>query len=299
MHDKFFNRKALRIIVSAFIFLLSMVPARMLANVIITQASSTIGTCSGFPTPYNTLGNIVIREGARTDFAVGTNLTLVLSAPANYNFNPGVGTVAISGVDISNASITVNATTITITYTITGTTNGNLDQITISGIRLALRQMESPVILHELAAQVELPAIPLEQFTELFRRLILYPQLQHGSPQSRCGTGSVLISATPPAGYLVDWYDSPTEASLLASGSNFFSTPSISSTTTYYAETRSGGCVFVNRTPVVATISTPATVDAGPDVVVCQSASAQTVTLTGATFGGWRIKRHMDQRPGT
>src|SRR4030095_6493457 len=117
MRDKFFKRKALTTIVSAFIFLLSMTPAKMLANVIVTQPSASIGVCSGvFPTPYTTLGNIVITEGANGDFSAGTNVTLVLSAPANYEFLPGTGTVTFTpGQNISAAPIVVTATTITIT----------------------------------------------------------------------------------------------------------------------------------------------------------------------------------------
>ena len=77
---------------------------------------------------------------------------------------------------------------------------------------------------------------------------------------SRCGTGTVNISATPVAGATIDWYDVPSGGSVLAggTGTNSFTTPSISGTTTYYAESRNtSGCagVSASRTAVVATVN--------------------------------------------
>ena len=54
-----------------------------------------------------------------------------------------------------------------------------------------------------------------------------------GTDGSRCGTGSVNLSAT--GTNTIRWYDAPTGGTLLGTGSAY-ATPSISSTTTYYAE---------------------------------------------------------------
>jgi subtilisin-like proprotein convertase family protein len=75
---------------------------------------------------------------------------------------------------------------------------------------------------------------------------------------SRCGTGSVTISvAAPGAGLTVDWYAAASGGSALVSGSTSYTTPSIATTTTYYAEVRNTttGCVAASRTAVVATIN--------------------------------------------
>jgi hypothetical protein len=77
---------------------------------------------------------------------------------------------------------------------------------------------------------------------------------------SRCGTGTVLLSATPVAGATIDWFDVPTGGTVLAGGTgvNSFTTPSISGNTTYYAESRNtSGCagVSVSRTAVSATVN--------------------------------------------
>lgn len=68
---------------------------------------------------------------------------------------------------------------------------------------------------------------------------------------SRCGSGSVILDATPSAGN-VNWYDVATGSSPLFTG-NSFSSPSINTTTTYYAEPILNGCIG-SRTPVTASV---------------------------------------------
>ncbi len=68
---------------------------------------------------------------------------------------------------------------------------------------------------------------------------------------SRCGSGSVILDATPSAGN-VNWYDVATGSSPLFTG-NSFSSPSINTTTTYYAEAILNGCAG-SRTPVTASV---------------------------------------------
>lgn len=81
---------------------------------------------------------------------------------------------------------------------------------------------------------------------------------------SRCGTGTVNLSATPVAGATIDWYDVATGGAVLAGGAgvNSFTTPSIAITTTYYAESRNtSGCAGVSssRTAVIATVNASVT----------------------------------------
>lgn len=105
------------------------------AAVGITAPSLSIATCT-FPSSYQSLGDIVIDEGNNADFAVAAGVTLILTAPANFQFNPGVGTVTQNGgtVNLSALSIAVTATTITITYTSGGTNRDDI--LTISGIQV-------------------------------------------------------------------------------------------------------------------------------------------------------------------
>jgi hypothetical protein len=78
---------------------------------------------------------------------------------------------------------------------------------------------------------------------------------------SRSLAGTVPLSASPPSGSTVDWYANATGGNVLSGGlgTPSFTTPSISTTTTYYVQSRSTttGCVSSTRTAVVATVNYP------------------------------------------
>jgi len=103
------------------------------ANVSVTAPALNISTAS-FPSVYYALGNIVITEVANGDFAAGTNVTLIIQAPANFQFQPATGAVSFAtGANISAATMTsVTSTQITITYSSSGT--NKKDVLTISGL---------------------------------------------------------------------------------------------------------------------------------------------------------------------
>lgn len=86
---------------------------------------------------WTTLGNIVITEVVKTDFAASqTNATLIFTAPTGWTFNTGVGSVTFAGAaDITAASIGVTSSTITVTFSTDGTGN-KTDVLTISGIQV-------------------------------------------------------------------------------------------------------------------------------------------------------------------
>ena len=103
-----------------------------------------------------------------------------------------------------------------------------------------------------------------------------------GNDGSRCSTGAVIISATPGTGETIDWYAASTGGSVLASGVISFTTPIISSTTIYYAESRNSitGCLSATRTAVTATV-----VSLPVSVIISSSASANTICPgTSVTF---------------
>ncbi|MGL2967296.1 GEVED domain-containing protein [Flavobacterium sp. XGLA_31] len=105
------------------------------AQVNITKPNLSIPVCSGFPSTYSTLGNIIISETANSNFSAGTGATLILSAPANFEFLTGTGTVTVTALgNLSATSISVTASTITVTYTCGGTNKS--DTMTISSIQV-------------------------------------------------------------------------------------------------------------------------------------------------------------------
>ncbi|MES2284032.1 MAG: PKD-like domain-containing protein, partial [Bacteroidota bacterium] len=102
------------------------------AGVVITAPSLTVTGCS-FPTPYSNLNNIVITETSPGD--ISTFGTLIITAPANFEFLPTTGAVGFTaGRDISIATVTVSASTVTVT--LNGSTASNIDAITISGLQV-------------------------------------------------------------------------------------------------------------------------------------------------------------------
>ena len=78
------------------------------------------------------------------------------------------------------------------------------------------------------------------------------PVITGTTPASRCGTGTVTLAATASAG-TINWYNVLTGGTSLGTGSSFI-TPSITSTTTYYADVTNSGCTSTPRTAVIATV---------------------------------------------
>jgi hypothetical protein len=83
------------------------------------------------------------------------------------------------------------------------------------------------------------------------------PAVAFYSGDARCGEGSLTLSASPFVGAVIDWYDAATGGNLLQSANNYYTTPSITNTTTYYAQARntSTGCVSAARMPALATVN--------------------------------------------
>src|SRR6266404_1487960 len=113
----------------------------LLGSVIITEpvggndisADKSLNSTNG--AAFTALGNIVLTEGATTDFAVGNNKTFILTLPSGWQFNSGVGSVSFTGSrDITTASISVGTSSLTVTFSVGGT--GKFDQLTISGLQV-------------------------------------------------------------------------------------------------------------------------------------------------------------------
>ena len=87
------------------------------------------------------------------------------------------------------------------------------------------------------------------------------PSAPVGINGSRTNAGVVSLSVTTGTGITADWYANSTGGNVLSGGSGTLSytTPSISTTTTYYVQSRnvSTGCVSSSRTAVVATVNYP------------------------------------------
>lgn len=67
-----------------------------------------------------------------------------------------------------------------------------------------------------------------------------------------CDTGVTTLSAIASSG-TVNWYDTPTGGTALATGNSFI-TPTLTNTTTYYVDATYNGCTTLSRTAVTATV---------------------------------------------
>ncbi|MEN9907396.1 MAG: hypothetical protein RLZZ540_537 [Bacteroidota bacterium] len=106
-----------------------------------------------------------------------------------------------------------------------------------------------------------------------------FPKITSTTPASRCATGTVTLKAVASSG-TIDWYDAPTAGNLLATANNF-TTPTLSATTTYYAE--AAGCEST-RVAVTATINKIPTLNVPSTTIpICDSGK---VTLTATTDVG-------------
>jgi hypothetical protein len=76
--------------------------------------------------------------------------------------------------------------------------------------------------------------------TNTVSTVVSAPLITGSTPAGRCGPGAVTLGATANAGASINWYDSATGGSLVGTGASF-TTPSISTSTNYYAEAITGG----------------------------------------------------------
>jgi len=77
---------------------------------------------------------------------------------------------------------------------------------------------------------------------EAFSTECATPIITSTTPATRCGIGTATLSAVPNLGSTINWYDVASGGSILFNGNNF-TTPIVSSTTTYYAEAKAFGAV--------------------------------------------------------
>jgi len=160
----------------------------------------------------------------------GSKAVINITSPANGTLTwydaPTAGTLVNTGTSYTTPNLNAN-TTYYIVYTRNGCTNG----------------VRYPVT-------VVVDDVPVKPTAGLSNVTIYAGQ-------------TATLTAAPPTGATVNWYDAATNGNKVGSG-NSFTTPVLNANTTYYAESALGNCVSVDRTPVTVTVL-PVVV---PDVTV-------------------------------
>ena len=182
---------------------------------------------------------------------------------AYYNFNQGVAGGTNTTIT-SLADVTSNANNASISnFTLTGNASNFVDGPTLTPVTVVT------AIVHPL------PTVASSVDGSLI-----------------CGTGTTSLSAAASAGAKIDWYAASTGGTALITGSNTYTTPTISATTVYYAEARDTvtGCVSATRTAVTAMVGALPTAgltnNTGSTLLTC-SRTAISVTATGGASYVW------------
>ncbi|PZR40732.1 MAG: hypothetical protein DI538_03380, partial [Azospira oryzae] len=113
---------------------------------------------------------------------------------------------------------------------------------------------------------------------------------------SSCTAGTLTLTATGGTNGQYRWYLAATGGTAIAGqNSNTYTTPSLTSTTTYYVSLNNGSCEST-RTPVTATIDTP---PAAPTVTGNASCTASALTLTAAGGASGQYRWYTDASTGS
>ncbi|MCM0664802.1 gliding motility-associated C-terminal domain-containing protein [Flavobacterium tyrosinilyticum] len=120
------------------------------------------------------------------------------------------------------------------------------------------------------------------------------PTIATITSNSRCGAGEVTLEATASVG-TINWYAAATGGTSLGTGESF-TTPSLSTSTSYYVDATENGCTTPTRTEVKATINTVPTINSTTEGSICGSGS---VKLTATASTGATINWYADPTSST
>ncbi|MFC6877827.1 choice-of-anchor D domain-containing protein [Flavobacterium myungsuense] len=230
-----------------------------------TWASNQV-TISGTPTEAGTFNYTVTTNGSCTPvIATGTiTVTPLNTIAAGINRTTCINT-PMSSIILS----TTGATGAIVTGLPAGVTGSwSVNQVTISGTPTAVGTSNYSVVTTGGCAP---------QVTATGSITVnVFPTITGTTPRTRTGAGSVVLSATASIGTL-NWYDALTGGTLLGSGTNF-TTPTITSTTTFYVEAVNGTCASIPRSVVIATVNYPEIEVQGNATTITSGEAAPSIT---------------------
>ncbi|OFY92969.1 MAG: hypothetical protein A2491_04670 [Bacteroidetes bacterium RIFOXYC12_FULL_35_7] len=190
--------------------------------------SITLGTITGF-------GNICVgtTAGPNTFTISGTNLTtadITIAALTGYTY------------------CTTSGGTYTSTLTISGHGGGTYGPTTIN-----VKFTPSSAISYNGNIAVSGAGVSTPENCAVTGTGLAVPTITGTTPGSVCISGTVNLGATASAG-TINWYTASSGGTSQGTGTSF-TTPSISSTTTYYVDATDAGCTTASRTTVTATVN--------------------------------------------
>ncbi|MCU0420690.1 MAG: gliding motility-associated C-terminal domain-containing protein [Cyclobacteriaceae bacterium] len=200
----------------------------------------------------------VVCEGTTINFATSAIGNPAITYQWQRESSPSVWT------DLTNSGGYSNVTTATMTVNTTGNFGAGLYRCRISGTAV------------------------VDAFSNVATLTInLRPNAPPSSGAARCGPGALTLTASGGTAGQYRWYTVPTGGTAITGQTNAtYTTPSISTTTTYYVAINNGTCES-NRTAVIATINTPPNAPPATGSANC-GPGALTLTASGGTAGQYR-----------
>lgn len=110
---------------------------------------------------------------------------------------------------------------------------------------------------------------------------ITIPTITSVTPATICDSGIVTLQASSNVP-LINWYANSTGSTPIATGTSF-TTPLLTSTTTYYADVFPVGCTTGTRVPITATINSIPIIAVTQPVAACEN---DTITINASTTAG-------------
>lgn len=203
----------------------------LVVNFPTTVNMSTIGlyninataTVSGdVNTSNNTLLNAVSRE------KIGLSAGTITATPTSYCVIGGKPTLTSTGTaGFSSLAWQSSTTTGTGFTNIAGATTANYTLANAISQKTYFRLVATCSGSTQTSSEVDV--------------VINNPQIATTTPGSRCGSGTVNLSASPASpSSTINWYNTPSGGTAIGTGTTF-TTPSINATTTFYASAADGG----------------------------------------------------------
>jgi gliding motility-associated-like protein len=209
---------------------------------------------------------IITTQPSSSAVCVGSIATLTTAATGNpaITYRWQRLSAANTWTDITNGGGFSGATTATLSVNTTGNVGAGTYRCRISGTNV------DDVFTNTATITVNsLPAAP------------------SATGASRCGTGSVALTASGGSAGQYRWYTAPSGGTPIGGQTNStYNTPTLSTTTTYYVAINNGTCEGT-RTAVTATILNIPAAPATTGAVSCISTSA-ILRATGGTNGQYR-----------
>lgn len=198
----------------------------------------------------------------------------------------GTGTPVVPTASFTSTPTAATCTGQTVQYTSTSTGTPTTYAWTFPGGTPATSSLQNPTVTYATAGTYNASLTVTNSAGSTTSDQSNYitvndtPNAPTTTPADRCGNGTVTLGATASAGTL-SWFATATGGTALGTGATF-TTPSISTTTTYYVSSTASGCTSA-RTPVVATINPTPTVTSPGNKTACLGIAVAAISFSGSS----------------